>query len=217
MFRNQYEKAFETRHALPLLERRILRVARCAANTKPVASHRAHMGASSDANLVANPNATLSASFAASLTMNKTAIPLEALNRFRAAASHYTPTAKSRASRLLTLKDDIAVLRKRGISYRAIGELLTQTGIPSSDTCVTNFCHRVLKEKIAHKSSAKRSASRPANRPASPKSASLASPKTTLPTAPATTGKTTPLSADNASFTSRGPHIAKVELLNPDE
>jgi hypothetical protein len=51
--------------------------------------------------------------------MNKAAIPLEALNRFRAAASHYTPTAKSRASRLLTLKDDIAALRKRGISYRA--------------------------------------------------------------------------------------------------
>jgi hypothetical protein len=149
--------------------------------------------------------------------MNKTAIPLEALNRFRAAASHYTPTAKSRASRLLTLKDDISALRKRGISYRAIAELLTQTGIPTSDTCVTNFCHRVLKEKIAHKSSAKRSASHHANRPASSKSAPDASPKTTLPTVPATTGKTTPVPADDASFTSRGPHIAKVELLNPDE
>ena len=42
---------------------------------------------------------------------------------------------KPRASRLLTLKDDIAALRKRGISYRAIGELLTQNGIPASDTC----------------------------------------------------------------------------------
>ena len=149
--------------------------------------------------------------------MNKSAIPLEALNRFRAAASHYTPTAKSRASRLLTLKDDIAALRKRGISYRAISELLTQTGIPTSDTCVTNFCHRVLKEKLAHKSSAKRSASRHANRPASPKSAPDASHKTTLPTVPANTGKTTSVPADDASFTSRGPHIAKVELLNPDE
>jgi len=153
----------------------------------------------------------------ASLRMNKSAIPLEALNRFRAAASHYTPTAKSRASRLLTLKDDIAALRKRGISYRAISELLTQTGIPTSDTCVTNFCHRVLKEKLAHKSSAKRSASRHANRPASPKNAPDASHKTTLPTVPANTGKTTPVPADDASFTSRGPHIAKVELLKPDE
>ena len=75
----------------------------------------------------------------ASLLMNKNAISPEALNRFRAAASQYTHTAKSRASRLLTLKDDIAALRKRGISYRAIGELLTQNGIPASDTCVTNF------------------------------------------------------------------------------
>ncbi len=145
----------------------------------------------------------------ASLAMNKTDIPLEALNRFRAAASGCTPTAKSRASRLLTLKEDIAALRKRAISYRAISELLTQTGIPTSDTCVTNFCHRVLKEKLAHKSSAKRSASRQDNPPASP--------KTTLPTAPANTGKTIPVPADDASFTSRGPHIAKVELLNPDE
>jgi hypothetical protein len=73
MFRNQYEKAFETRHALPLLGRRILCVARCAANAKSVANHRAHMGASSDANHVANSNATLSASFAASLAANHVA------------------------------------------------------------------------------------------------------------------------------------------------
>jgi hypothetical protein len=64
------KKAFETRHALPLNKLRILCFALCAANGKPVAKHRAHMGASSDANLVANTSATLSASFTASLAAN---------------------------------------------------------------------------------------------------------------------------------------------------
>ncbi|HZI31816.1 MAG TPA: hypothetical protein VFF11_05715, partial [Candidatus Binatia bacterium] len=123
--------------------------------------------------------------------MNKTAIPPEALNRFRSAASQYTRAAKSRASRLLTLKEDIAALRKRGISYRAIGEMLTQSGIPASDTCVTNFCHRVLKEKVARKSSARRRASRQAHGPASPKTAPVATVKVTLPPPPATTNKPT--------------------------
>lgn len=144
--------------------------------------------------------------------MNKVAISLEALDRFRAAASQYTHTAKSRASRLLTLKDDIAALRKRGISYRAIGELLTQSGIPASDTCVTNFCHRILKEKLAHKLSARRPASHHANRSASSNNTPDAPPKTTLPSAPATTKPT-----ETSAFTSRGPRIAKVELLPPGE
>ena len=151
------------------------------------------------------------------LPMNKTAISQEALNHFRAAASQYTHTAKSRASRLLTLKDDIAALRKRGISYRAIGELLTQNGIPASDTCVTNFCHRVLKEKLAHKSSAKRRASRHANRPASPNTPPVALPKPTLPPAPAMNPKPAPMPAETSAFASRGPRIAKVEQLPPGE
>jgi len=144
--------------------------------------------------------------------MNKIAISQEALNRFRNASSEYKHTAKSRASRLLTLKDDIAALRKRGISYRAISELLTQSGIRASDTCVTNFCHRVLKEKFARKASATRRASPRSNRPASPKATPVAPDKTTAsPLAPATAEKA------QTPFVSRGPRIAKVELLPPGE
>lgn len=149
--------------------------------------------------------------------MNKTAIPQEALNRFRDAASQFTHTTKSRASRLLALKDDITALRKRGISYRAISELLTQSGIPASDTCVTNFCHRVLKEKIIRKSSAKRTASSRANRPASSKGKTVALPKTIAQTAPATANKPASASDETTAFTSRGPRIAKVEMLPPGE
>lgn len=94
--------------------------------------------------------------------MNKPAILPDALNRFRHAASQYALTTKSRASRLLALKEDIAALRKRGVSYRAISELLTQSGITASDTCVINFCHRILKER-RRKSSATRRAKPDAN------------------------------------------------------
>lgn len=146
--------------------------------------------------------------------MNKSAISQEASNRFRAAASQYTHTAKLRASRLLTLKDDIAALRKRGISYRAISELLTQSGILASDTCVTNFCHRVLNEK--HKSSAKRRASRHVNRDASPKHP-IAPATAPLPPTPTRTPKPPTAPTETTSFTSRGPRIAKVEQLPPGE
>jgi len=149
--------------------------------------------------------------------MNKSAISQEASNRFRAAASQYTHTAKSRASRLLTLKDDIAALRKRGVSYRAISELLTQSGIPASDTCVTNFCHRVLNDKRAHKSSAKRRVSRHFNGDTSPKHAPIAPTKAPLPPAPATTNKPASAPTGTTGFASRGPRIAKVEQLPPGE
>lgn len=149
--------------------------------------------------------------------MNKTAIPQEALDRFRTTASQYTRTAKSRASRLLALKDDIAALRKRGISYRAISELLIQSGIIASDTCVTNFCHRVLQERIIRKSPAKRDASRRPKHPASSQDKTEVLPKTITQTAPATANKPVTASDEIMVFASRGPRIAKVEMLPPGE
>ena len=79
--------------------------------------------------------------------MNKLVIPENALTRFRNAAANFSGDTKSRASRLLTVKDDIAALRKKGASFRTISELLTHNGIAASDTCVMRFCHRDLGEK----------------------------------------------------------------------
>ena len=93
--------------------------------------------------------------------MNLDAIPPDALDRFRHAAALLTQNANARASRLLTLKEDIATLRSHGVSYRSISDLLTQNGIPTSDVSVMKFCHRYLNEKRPRKSSANR---RPANR-----------------------------------------------------
>jgi hypothetical protein len=149
--------------------------------------------------------------------MNKNAISQEALSNFRIAASQYTHTAKSRASRLLALKDDIVALRKRGISYRAISELLTQSGIPASDTCVTNFCHRVLKERLTHKSPAKRRGALHANRSASPMHSRATTAKIKAPSPPMSTNQPPTATTETAPFVTRGPRIAKIEQLPPGE
>jgi hypothetical protein len=147
--------------------------------------------------------------------MNKVVIPPDALIRFRHAASQFAGGVARRVSRLLIIKDDIAALRKRRISYRAIAELLTENGISASASGLMRFCRSVLKEKRSRKSPAKRLAARQA----SPKSAPDISAKITLPVLPATGGTCVSPSVPtvSASKKSRGPRIAKIEPLNPDE
>jgi hypothetical protein len=149
--------------------------------------------------------------------MNLTAIPPDALDRFRHAASLLTQDANSRASRLLILKEEIATLRKHGISYRSISDLLTQNGIPTSDVSVMKFCHRFLNEARPRKSSANRRPAYRANRASSPKTAPIVPAKTTPPVAPALNPKPAPAPVETSAFTSRGPRIAKVEQLPPGE
>jgi len=148
--------------------------------------------------------------------MNLTAIPPDALDRFRQAASLLTQNANSRASRLLILKEEIATLRKHGISYRSISDLLTQNGIPTSDVSVMKFCHRFLNEARPRKSSANRRPASRANRASSPKTAPIVPAKPTSP-APAMNQKSAPVPVEISAFTPRGPRIAKVEQLPPGE
>jgi hypothetical protein len=117
---------------------------------------------------------------------------------------------------LLALKEDIAALRKRGVSYRAISELLTQCGITASDTCVINFCHRILKERRRQPSAARR-AKPDANFNPTRKTAPNVTAKASLPATPATIVGALPVPSESAPVKIRGPHIAKVELLPPGE
>jgi hypothetical protein len=148
--------------------------------------------------------------------MNKLTILPDALIRFRHAASQYARTTKSHVSGLLALKEDIAALRKRGVSYRAISELLTQCGIKASDTCVINFCHRTLKER-RRKPSAARRAMPDANSNPAGKTTPNATAKAALTATPAATGGASLVPNESAPVKIRGPHIAKVELLPPGE
>jgi hypothetical protein len=148
--------------------------------------------------------------------MSKVVISPNALDRFRQAASRAARGVKP-VSRWLTVKDDIAALRKCGLSYRAISDLLSQNGISASPSGLMRFCRRVLKEKPSHKPSVKRPSSRRARVSASSKGTPAVPAK--VPPLPA------PASADLPAFqpdeipvfTSCEPHIAKVELLPPGE
>jgi hypothetical protein len=145
----------------------------------------------------------------AKFNMNKPTILPDALNRFRQAASQYARTAKSRASRLLALKEDIAALRKRGVSYGAISKLLTQSGITASDTCVMNFCHRILMER-RNKPFVARRVKSDASHPAARKATPNATRKTALPATPVAIVNALPAPTESAPVTTRGPHIAQV-------
>jgi len=150
--------------------------------------------------------------------MNSITIPDAALMRFRDAATKFTRDASPRASRLLAVKDDIAALRKKGASFRTIGELLTQNGIAASDTCVMRFCQRELGEKPTR--SAKRKSS------AAPKPAPVANGNATPP-APITKAAQAVfldnlLSAVPANLSPKpsgegGPRIARIEFAKPGE
>ena len=148
--------------------------------------------------------------------MNLSAIPLDAFNRFRHAASHYAVTVKSRESRLLALQADIAALRKRGVSYHAISELLNQSEIKASDTCVMNFCHRVLKER-RHKPFVARRPKPGVNQAATINVTPAVTPSVVLPVTPAASFDVLPAPNLSAPIKRRGPRIAHVELVEPNE
>jgi hypothetical protein len=150
--------------------------------------------------------------------MNPLTIHEDALKRFRAAATKFTRDVSPRASRLLAVKDDIAALRKKGASFRTIGELLTQNGISASDTCVMRFCQRELGEKSVRNTRRKSiAASKPA--PAANGRAMLSAPLTKAAQAILLDNL---LSAVPANVSSNptdegGPRIAHIEFAKPGE
>ena len=161
------------------------------------------------------------------LNMKDITIQPDALTRFRAAASEFARSAKSRASRLQAVSEDIAALRAKGASFRTISELLGRCGIRASDTCVMRFCHRVLGETpVRARKSKHRAASRlPTNVPSN--AAETANGHVTPSTTPTVSEAAQvallddllsyqPLAGDKAAAQG-GPRIAKIKFANPGE
>lgn len=150
--------------------------------------------------------------------MKPVTITDDALKRFRNAATQFTRDAAPRASRLLSVKDDIAALRKKGASFRTIGELLTQNGIAASDTCVMRFCHSQLGEKPMRNGKRKSSATL--------KPAPVANAKTALPAPLSELAQAVlldnlfsavPPNLSPKSPPEGGPRIARIEFAKPGE
>ena len=136
-------------------------------------------------------------------------------NPIQRAVTEFTPKRPPKFQDLLAAKELIMELRRKRASYESIAELLTQHCLPISKSAVAMFCHEILGESV-------RSRRRPGKRrlpvsvppkvenqpPASAKTNPSAMPPPPIANA---TGN------ESSANRSRGPHIAKVELLKPGE
>jgi hypothetical protein len=145
------------------------------------------------------------------------------LELLRKAIREYQPDpSRVPFSNLKPFHDSIVELRGKNASYAAIAELLEQHGVKTSRARVAEY-GRIVLEGGKSRKRRKRARTTPAtNIPATPQNAPAVTAKpapstpTPAPTA-APTGNVMPPSNENSLYTSRGPHIAKVELLPPGE
>ncbi|MEI2724357.1 MAG: hypothetical protein V9H26_12750 [Verrucomicrobiota bacterium] len=127
-------------------------------------------------------------------------------NDVRKAVAEFTPRHQQKFENLLPARDVIVELRQRRASFRAIAELLTQHCMPTGKTAIADFCHEVLGETIRSHRRAPRKRL-PAVKPEGET-------KHVLP-APATTAPGEPPNPEAAADRPRGPRIAQIRKLTP--
>jgi hypothetical protein len=143
--------------------------------------------------------------------MNTPTIPTPDLESLRKAVQEFRPNPRRVPFNGLKLvHDSIEELRKQNVSYAAIAELLEQHGVKTSRARVAEYGRIVLE---GGKSRKRRKRAKTALAVIAKRAPSTPTPAPT----PAPTGNVTPPSNENSLYTSRGPHIAKVELLPPGE
>ena len=120
---------------------------------------------------------------------------------------------------LKPVHDSIVELRKQTVSYAAIADLLIQHGVKTSRARVAEY-GRIVLEGGKKRKRWKRARTAPVvNIPAKLQGAPAAASKPTPATPPATaiTSDVPPPPKENSPYHSRGPHIAKVDLMSPEE
>ena len=126
-------------------------------------------------------------------------------NNIRQAVADFQPRRRPRFQNLLLWRDVILELRGKGASCEAVAELLTRHGVKTSRTMVGEFLHTLAQPKTnGHRKPRLKPAARPAIQSPAPQ---LAAP----------IRRPEPAPIENLPVKTRGPHIAKVELLKPHE
>ena len=120
---------------------------------------------------------------------------------------------------LKLVHDSIVELRKQTVSYAAIADLLQQHGVKTSRARVAEYGRIVLEGGKKRKRRKRAKTAPAANIPATPRSApaEAAKPAPATPPAPAITSDVPPPPKENSAYTSRGPHIANVRMMSPEE
>jgi hypothetical protein len=118
---------------------------------------------------------------------------------------------------LKLVHDSIVELRNRTMSYAAIAELLQQHGIKTSRACVAEYGRVVLEDGKKRKRRKRAKAAPSVNIPATSKSESAVVAKSTPSTPAPAAAANLPPPKENSAFVSRGPRIAKVAMMTPEE
>ena len=152
--------------------------------------------------------------------MNTPTTPTPDLESLRKAVQEFRPVPhRVPFNSLKLVHDSIVELRKRNLSYAAIAELLQQHGVKTSRARVAEY-GRIVLEGGKKRKRRKRAKTAPAvNIPATPQSAPAvaAKPAPATPPAAAITSNVPPPPKENSPYTSRGPHIANVRMMSPEE
>ena len=118
-------------------------------------------------------------------------------------------------SNLKPFHDSIATLRDKQASYSVIAELLQQNGVKTSRARVAEY-GRIAVDGGKSRKRRKHARTTPAaNIPTKPQNAPGMD-KTVLPTA-APANNVPPPPEQNSPYTSRGPRIAKIAMMSPEE
>ena len=107
--------------------------------------------------------------------------------------------------------DSIVELRGKNASYFLIAEILQQNGVKTSRARVAEYGRIVLEGGKSRKRRKRARTAPAANIPATPQNAPAVAEK------PAPAGNGTPPPKENPSYHSRGPHIANVRMMSPEE
>ena len=131
------------------------------------------------------------------------------LELLRKAIREYQPDpSRIPFSNLKPFHNSIVELRGKNASYAAIADLLMQNGVKTSRARVAEYGRIVLE---GGKSRKRRKPARTA-----PAAAAQPAPVTPVPT-PVPTGNVTPPPKEDSPYRSRGPHIANVRMMSPEE
>ncbi len=152
--------------------------------------------------------------------MNIPTTPTPDLESLRKAVQEFRPNPRRVPfNGLKPVHDSIVELRKQTVSYAAIAELLQQHGVKTSRARVAEYGRIVLDGGKSRKRRKRARTMPAANIPATPRSVPVVAAKPTPATPPATavTGDVPPPPKEYSPFHSRGPHIANVKMMSPEE
>ena len=145
-------------------------------------------------------------------------LPTPNLELLRKAVQEYQPDPnRVPFSNLKPLHDSIVVLRGKNASYAAIAELLIQNGVKTSRARVAEYGRIVLEGGRQHKRRKRARITTAVNIPAAPQSALGVATKVVPTAAPSVTSNFPPSPSENSPYKSRGPHIANVRMMSPEE